>query len=475
VPGEEREDFRGLLCVTIDPADAKDFDDAVSWQPRAGGGGVLGVHIADVSHYVREGSALDREALARGTSVYLVNSVIPMLPERLSNGLCSLRPGEDRLTYSVLMDLEENGAVAAYRIVPGIIRSARRFAYEEVQEILDRSRGEHAEMLAALMAMARVLLRRRRARGSIDFDSTEVRFTFDADGFPDGIVPKHRLDAHRLIEECMLLANTTIARHIGAVRGGAPVRPFVYRVHDAPDIGRIRELAQFVRQFGLSLDPSGSVSSREIQKLLDRARGSEVEALINDVTLRAMAKAVYAAENIGHFGLAFSHYTHFTSPIRRYPDLVVHRLLRLYAGDTPPARLQEIAADLPEICRRSSERERTAMEAERESVKVMQVEYMKRHLGDEFTGVIAGVTPYGLFVELNDLLVQGMVPVRELLDDYYLFDERQYLLRGRNGGKVYRLGDPVRVRVIRVNPEARTMDFSLLAGGGTSRARVRSL
>jgi ribonuclease R len=253
------------------------------------------------------------------------------------------------------------------------------------------------------------------------------------------------------------------------------VRPFVYRVHDAPDIGRIRELAQFVRQFGLSLDPSGSVSSREIQKLLDRARGSEVEALINDVTLRAMAKAVYAAENIGHFGLAFSHYTHFTSPIRRYPDLVVHRLLRLYAGDTPPARLQEIAADLPEICRRSSERERTAMEAERESVKVMQVEYMKRHLGDEFTGVIAGVTPYGLFVELNDLLVQGMVPVRELLDDYYLFDERQYLLRGRNGGKVYRLGDPVRVRVIRVNPEARTMDFSLLAGGGTSRARVRSL
>jgi ribonuclease R len=473
-PGH-REDFRGLLCVTIDPADAKDFDDAVSWIPRADGGGSLGVHIADVSHYVREGTALDREALARGTSVYLVNRVIPMLPERLSNDLCSLRPGEDRLTYSVVMELEPTGTVARYRIVPGVIRSARRFAYEEVQDVLTRGSGEHAEMLLSLMAMARVLLRRRRARGSIDFDTPEVRFMFGPDGLPTAITAKERLDAHRLIEECMLLANKTVARHVAAVRGPAQVRPFVFRVHDAPDIGKIRELAQFVRQFGHSLDPSGGVSARELQKLLDRVRGSEVENLINEVTLRAMAKAVYAEKNIGHFGLAFTHYTHFTSPIRRYPDLVVHRLLREYAVGTTPARLAELQAMLPDICRQSSDRERVAMEAERESVKVMQVEYMKRHLGDEFPGVITGVTPYGLFVEITSLLVQGMIPVRDLLDDYYLFDERQYLLRGRSRGKTYRLGDHVRVRVVKVDAGARTMDFELLEGGGTSHPRVRSI
>jgi ribonuclease R len=458
-----REDFRGQACVTIDPEDAKDFDDAVSCEPLGDGKYRVGVHIADVSHYVREGTALDREAYTRGTSVYLVNQVVPMLPERLSGDLCSLRPGVDRLTFSVVMDVNDNGTVEQYRIVRSVIHSARRFTYEEAQEVLMRESGEHTDVLLPLLRLSRILLRSRRKNGSIDFDTPEAKFVFDPQGLPLGIRAKHRLDSHRLVEECMLLANKVVARHAGTHRPDQPVLPFIYRVHDAPDPSRIADLARFVQQFGYALDPTGGVTARALQKLLDSVRGSEVENVINEVALRSMAKAVYADRNIGHYGLGFRHYSHFTSPIRRYPDLVIHRLLKEYAAGIGSERREEIARSLPAVCRQSSERERTAMEAERASIKVMQVEYMKRHIGDEFEGVIGGVTAYGMYVEINELLVEGMIRVRDLQDDYYLFDERHYALRGRSTGKVYRLGDVVRVRVAAVHPEERSIDF-VIAG-----------
>jgi ribonuclease R len=456
-----REDCRRETVVTIDPEDAKDFDDALSFERIDTTTVRLGVHIADVSHYVRENTLLDREAYARGTSVYMVNEVIPMLPERLSNDLCSLKPDTDRLTYSVFMDVDDHGAVTQYRIAKSIIHSARRFTYEEVQKILEDGRGEHGEILLPLHALAKVLLKKRRKNGSLDFDTGEAKFKFDAEGFPSQIIKKIRLDAHRLVEECMLLANQTVAKHVGVAKRESDVRPFLYRVHDLPDPVKLQELGTFVRQFGYALDAKNGVSSRELQKLLDKVDGSEVENVINEIALRCMAKAVYATKNIGHYGLAFTHYTHFTSPIRRYPDLIVHRLLDAYARGASPARVEEFRTSLPDIARQSSDRERLANDAERASVKVMQVEYMKRHVGDEFAGVITGVTNFGIFVEINDLLVEGMIPVRELTDDYYLYDERHYALRGRSRGKVYRLGDHVTIRVLGVHPEDRKIDFSL--------------
>jgi len=458
-----RIDCRRITCLTIDPEDAKDFDDAVSYEPLAGGSVRLGVHIADVSHYVRPGTALDGEAYARGTSVYMVNEVVPMLPERLSNDLCSLRPDVDRLTYSVFMDISPEGAVERYSIGKSVIHSARRFSYEEVQNVIESGKGEHADVLIPLFNLSRLLLKRRRKNGSLDFDTGEAKFQFDAEGLPSRIIKKIRLDAHRLIEECMLLANQTVARHVGAQKKETDVKPFLYRVHDLPDPVKLQELAGFVRQFGFSLEARNGVPSRELQKLLDKVEGSEVENVINEVALRCMAKAVYATKNIGHYGLAFTHYTHFTSPIRRYPDLVVHRLLEEYGSPVTGTRLEEIRRQLPEVARQSSERERHAADAERASVKVMQVEYMKRHVGDEFAGVVTGVTNFGIFVEINDLLVEGMIPVRELSDDYYVFDEKHYSLRGRSRGKVYRLGDPLRIQVLSVNSEGRRIDFSIVS------------
>lgn len=462
IPPQEigsRLDYRAVAAVTIDPEDAKDFDDALSCEPLPNGLLRVGVHIADVSHYVREGSALDVEALARGTSVYMVNEVIPMLPERLSNDLCSLKPRKDRLTYSVLLDVRPDGSLENYRITPSVIHSRRRFTYEEVQAILAAGKGEHADLLMPLLRVSQTLMKRRRKNGSIDFETPEAKFTFDAHGFPSAIVKKTRLDSHRLVEECMLLANATVARHVGA--GGREPMPLIYRVHDAPDPARLRDLASFVKGFGFSLDAKSGVTSRALQKLLDQVKGSEVESLINEIALRSMAKAVYSDKNIGHYGLAFPFYTHFTSPIRRYPDLVVHRLLKEYRSPVPVRRLNALRETLPPVAEQSSIRERVAMEAERESVKVMQAEYMKRHLGDEFQGVIGGVASFGFFVEINDLLVEGLIRVRDLADDYYLYDERQYALKGRSRGRVFRLGDTVRVRVVSVNPAERRMEFAL--------------
>lgn len=464
IPQEEiakRLDLRSTVCVTIDPEDAKDFDDALSFEPLGNGKFTLGVHIADVSYYVREGDTLDREAYKRGTSVYLVNEVVPMLPERLSNDLCSLRPGVDRLTYSVMMTVTEGGKVEDYRIEPSVINSARRFTYEEVQNILDRGKGPYDGLLVSLHKFTQTLTKQRKKKGSIDFDTGEAKFKFDASGFPSAIVKKTRLDAHRLVEECMLLTNRIVAEHIGKVRKEDQARPFIYRVHDLPSPQRLADLATFVKQFGYSLDVKQGISSLQLQKLLDRVKGSDVENVINEVALRSMAKAVYSDKNIGHFGLAFKYYTHFTSPIRRYPDLVVHRLLKEYAAGMPYQRREQMRRELPDISRQSSERERVATEAERESVKVMQVEYMKRHVGDTFDGVITGVTTFGLFVEIADLLVEGMIRVRDMTDDFYLFDESRYQLKGRSRGKVYRLGDNVRVAVVSVDPETREINFAM--------------
>jgi ribonuclease R len=457
-----RLDLRGTTCFTIDPEDAKDFDDAISFEELPDGNMRLGVHIADVSHYVREGSMLDREAYARGTSVYMVNEVIPMLPERLSNNLCSLKPNVDRPTFSVLMDVDTHGSVKGYTIRKSVIHSKRRFTYEEVQKILESGRGDLREHLLPVFKLTQVLLKNRRRDGSIDFETGEAKFKFDENGFPSQIIKKERLDAHRLIEECMLLANKTVAKHIGVVKGEAKPKPFVYRVHDVPDPSRLADLANFVKQFGFSLDAKHGVSSRALQRLLDQVKGSEVENFINEVALRSMAKAVYSEKNIGHYGLAFDCYTHFTSPIRRYPDLVVHRLLEEYERGVSIDRLQELTQRLPAVCRQSSDRERLAVEAERTSVKVMQVEFMKRHVGDEFDAVIGGVTQYGMFVEISDLLVEGLVHVRDLADDFYLYDEKRYALQGRSRGKIYRLGDTVKVKVVSVNPEKREIDFAIV-------------
>jgi ribonuclease R len=456
-----RLDLRDIICFTIDPEDAKDFDDAVSLEVLPDGNGRLGVHIADVSHYVKEGSALDQEALKRGTSVYLVNEVIPMLPEKLSNDVCSLKPQEDRLTYSVFMTVTPQGTVKDYEIEKSVIRSKRRFTYEEVQKILDTGKGEHADILREMQTLSRILLQKRLREGGIDFETVETKFRFDKEGFPLEIIKKVRLDSHRLVEEFMLLANQTVAKHIGMAQRGDGKRPFIYRIHDSPDPERLRDLSNFVAKFGHKLHVNG-VNAKAIEKLIESVRGTPEEYVINEVAIRSMAKAVYSEKNIGHFGLGFNYYTHFTSPIRRYPDLVVHRLLYEYSEGMKGERRVQHSKRLPSICQQSSDMERRAIEAERESVKVKQVEYMARHLGDELEGIISSVTNFGLFVEINDLLIEGLVRMRDLGDDYYVYDEKNYALIGRRTRKRYRLGDKIAVQVVRVDLEEREIDFRVL-------------
>ncbi|HSJ12876.1 MAG TPA: ribonuclease R [Longimicrobiales bacterium] len=450
----DRDDLRALLVFTIDPADARDHDDALSIRQLETDRWEVGVHIADVSHYVREGGLLDREAFARGTSTYLVDRVIPMLPHALSSDLCSLRPDEDRLALSLLLELNAAGDVQAHRLARSVIRSRHKLSYEDAQAILDGGAGPDEATTTALnrlLTISRTLRQRRQARGSLDFDLPEARVVLDTEGAPTDIQRRERLEAHRLIEDFMLLANETIAQAATQRR-----MPFVYRIHEKPDEAKLEQLRDFTASLGYRL---GKATPRDLQRLIEQSQQRPDGALISTVVLRSMKQARYHAANLGHFGLAARHYTHFTSPIRRYPDLVVHRLTgRVFIDREPPG----IGNDaLTEIAEQSSERERAAVAAERDSIDLKKVEFMERHIGDAFDGSIAGVTSFGLFVLLDDFFVEGLVHVSSLGDDYYLFLEDQYALVGENSGRRFRIGDRVRVRVASVNLEERQIDFLL--------------
>jgi ribonuclease R len=462
-----RRDLRGMDIFTIDPYDARDFDDAISIERHDDGDVTLGIHIADVSHYVQEGSALDREAYERGTSVYLVTGVIPMLPERLSNDLCSLRPDEERLAYSVFVRLSPRGAIKDYEITKSVIRSKRRFTYEEALQILESGQGDYADELRAINKMTHVLRENRRKKGSVDFETTELKFVLDEDDRPVEVVQKRPTESTKLIEDCMLLANRVVAEHIGKARGrksarGGELNPFVYRIHDAPPKEKLLDLAKFVKSLGYNL-PVDNIQPKDIQKLVDSVRGTDEQQLITEVTLRSMAKAVYSEFNIGHFGLAFTHYTHFTSPIRRYPDLIVHRMLFEYHNGMSGKRRQEYSDSLGATSTHCSLRERAAVEAERASIKIAEVDFLKQHVGDLFEAVVSGVMPFGIFAELKRYGIEGLVRMRNLQDDYYVFDERSKSFKGRHTGNVYRLGDQIYVRVIRVDEIRSEIDMEMIS------------
>ncbi len=469
-----RLDLRNEVCFTIDPFDAKDFDDAVSLKILDNGNYLLGVHIADVSYYVKENSELDKEAYKRGTSTYLVDRVIPMLPEKLSNELCSLRPHEDKLTYSVFMEMTSKGDVIDYDIAETVIHSPRRFTYEEVQSIVDGNvvpdlDDKILKSVNDMYRLSKILTKKRLAEGSIDFDSPESKFKLDDEGHPVECYRKDRLDSHRLVEEFMLLANQTVSRHVGSFENGNGKKkheyPFLYRVHDKPVTEKLENFARLLKVFGYHLTPSkghNQIRPKEIQRIIEKAKGTKESILIEKVGIRSMAKAEYSPKNIGHFGLAFDYYSHFTSPIRRYPDLIVHRLLKEYDRGMNLKRLDWWTDKLPAMAKHCSDREKISVEAERESVKVKQVEFMLQHVGNEYNGIISGVMGFGIFVEITDFLIEGLIHVRDMNDDYYAYDEKNYRLFGERKKRVHQLGDEVKVRVVKVNREKNEIDFELL-------------
>lgn len=474
---KEREDFREVTTFTIDPKDAKDFDDALSVRPLGKNLWEVGVHIADVSHYVTEGSVIDKEAQKRATSVYLVDRTIPMLPERLCNFICSLRPDEEKLTYSAVFNLDADANVKSWRLVHAVIRSNRRFAYEEVQEILERNgvvdgtgepappagkdgyRGEYAEELVTLDRLAKKLRAARFRHGAVKFDREEMRFETDETGKPLRCYFKKSKDANKLIEEFMLLANRSVAESIGKVQKGKKAKTLPYRIHDMPDPTKLETLREFIVKFGYRLKTEGTKGeiSRSLNKLMDDCSGKREQNLIEKVALRAMMKAKYSTHNIGHYGLAFDYYTHFTSPIRRYPDTMVHRLLTRYQNGGRSGNKEYYE----ELCEHSSDMEQTAQNAERDSIKYKMVEFMADRLGEEYDAHISGITSYGIYCEIDDNHCEGMVLMHDLDDDYYDFDERNYCLKGRRHHNTYQLGDPIRIKVARANLEKKQLDFTL--------------
>ena len=472
----EREDFRDTWTCTIDPKDAKDFDDALSIKKLDNGLYQVGVHIADVSHYVTEGSIIDREAVKRATSVYLVDRTIPMLPEHLCNFVCSLRPNEEKLCYSAIFDLDDNAEIRASRIVHTIIRSNRRYAYEEAQQVLEDNgvvdgtgkpanpgkegyKDEYGWEICTLDRLAKLLRKKRFKDGSVMFDTEELHFDIDEKGHPIRCYFKRSPDANKLIEEFMLLANRTVAESVGRVPKGKKPKVFPYRVHDNPDPEKMETLRKFIAPFGLKVKTDGTRKAmiKSINKLMTDVGGQREAKVVQTVTLRAMMKAKYTTHNIGHFGLGFDYYTHFTSPIRRYPDTMVHRLLTKYQNGGRSANEKHCE----DLCEHSSDMEQLAQNAERDSIKFKMVEFMGDKIGNEYDAHISGITSYGIYAEIDENHCEGMVPMRDLDDDYYEFDEKNFLLRGRRHHHKYQLGDPIRIKVARANVEKRQLDFTL--------------
>ena len=455
-----REDFRQVLTFTIDPKDAKDFDDALSARKLENGNWEVGVHIADVTHYVHAESVIDREAFNRATSVYLVDRTIPMLPERLCNQICSLRPNEEKLCFSTIFEMDNKANVINSRICRTVIKSDRRFTYEEAQEVIETGEGDCKEAILALNDLAKQLRDRRFHNGAINFERYEVKFEIDEQGKPLRVYFKESKEANKLIEEFMLLANRTVAEFVGCPPKGKTKKTFVYRIHELPDPDKMQNFATFIRRFGYNLKTEGTKTdvSKGINHLLDTVQGKPEENLIETVAIRAMQKAKYSTDNVGHYGLAFDYYTHFTSPIRRYPDMMVHRLLERYLAGGRSV----IKKKYEEMCEHCSSMEQVAANAERASIKYKQVEFMSDKLGKVYDGVISGVTEWGLYVEVNENKCEGLVPMRDLDDDYYEFDEKNYCLIGRRSKRQYRLGDPITIRVAQANLERKQLDFQLV-------------
>lgn len=452
---KKRRDFREVTTFTIDPEDAKDFDDALSFQKLDNGHYEIGVHIADVTHYVKPNSLLEKEAFDRATSVYLVDRTIPMLPERLSNGLCSLRPNEDKLTFAAVFEIDAKGKIHNEWFGRTVIHSDKRFSYEEAQAVIEAGRGTFGEELSVLNDLAKKLRKERFSKGAINFETTEVKFKLDEKGRPLAVIPKVRKDAHKLIEEFMLLANKQVANFVYNYKKGKENNTYVYRTHDFPDPDKVKDFALFAKQFGHRINVEEASISQSLNKLMNSIEGKPEQHVLEQLAIRTMAKAKYSTEPKGHFGLAFNHYSHFTSPIRRYPDMMAHRLLQHYLDEKKPVS----KTDYEERCEHSSEREKRAADAERASIKYKQVEFMSLAEKKDYEGLISGVSEWGIYVEIIETKCEGMIRVADMTDDFYEFDEKNYRIVGRKTAKTFRLGDKINVRIKRTDIDRRLIDL----------------